>query len=110
MLHSSEVLETIISNENQQNINSLKMVNENQKNDESKSMKRSDTIKQAQKTPNYGKTNGMYVDLYLCSQSMIRLFRFFLFFVFRNWYLFGGIVLLTVATRFYKVTEPDHVW
>ncbi|XP_055300982.1 protein O-mannosyl-transferase 2 [Sitodiplosis mosellana] len=26
-----------------------------------------------------------------------------------NWYLFFGLVLLTMATRFYKVTEPDHV-
>ncbi|XP_031634027.1 protein O-mannosyl-transferase 2 [Contarinia nasturtii] len=26
-----------------------------------------------------------------------------------DWYLFFGIVLLTLATRFYKVTEPDHV-
>lgn len=28
----------------------------------------------------------------------------------RNWKLFGLVILVTFATRFYKVTEPDHVW
>lgn len=26
------------------------------------------------------------------------------------WIAFGAILLLTVATRYYKVTEPDHIW
>lgn len=26
------------------------------------------------------------------------------------WTVFGFVVLLTLVTRFYKVTEPDHVW
>lgn len=29
----------------------------------------------------------------------------------RDWWLvFGGITVLTLITRFYKVTEPEHVW
>lgn len=27
-----------------------------------------------------------------------------------SWLLFGAVVILTIGTRFYKVTEPDHVW
>lgn len=26
------------------------------------------------------------------------------------WLWFALVVVLTLATRFYKVTEPDHVW
>lgn len=26
------------------------------------------------------------------------------------WLWFGLVVFLTLVTRFYKVTEPDHVW
>lgn len=26
------------------------------------------------------------------------------------WFVFGAVLVLTFATRFYKVTEPDHVW
>lgn len=26
------------------------------------------------------------------------------------WYAFGTVLVLTLFTRFYKVTEPDHVW
>lgn len=29
----------------------------------------------------------------------------------RGWWLvFGVIIILTVITRFYNVTEPQHVW
>lgn len=26
------------------------------------------------------------------------------------WIVFGAVLLLTAATRYYKVTEPDHIW
>lgn len=26
------------------------------------------------------------------------------------WLLLGGITVLALITRFYKVTEPEHVW
>lgn len=26
------------------------------------------------------------------------------------WLIFGTICVLTLATRFYKIAEPDHVW
>lgn len=30
----------------------------------------------------------------------------------RQWYLLALtlVIVVTIATRFYKVTEPDHVW
>ena len=37
--------------------------------------------------------------------------KIFVTYLHRNWWiLFGIIIILTAGTRFYKVTEPQHVW
>lgn len=59
------------------------------------------------------KSNQMYISEYFLHYFLKRPLKeitSIFFCSYRNWYLFCGIVLLALATRFYKVTEPDHVW
>ena len=69
----------------------------------------------AQNVYNYRKGDNRFV----CSCIYYNLFKIlytffnkiFVTYLHRNWWiLFGIIIILTAGTRFYKVTEPQHVW